>query len=306
MRANSDQLKNPIIYIRQSPVCVIVCVYNGGHQKNMATAAADDVELGNSKEEGQLRPHGTVTIPAEPDEESLSAATTSSSAAPASVSASTDGVAQPDPGYPKGPYDYPNDVGRYSMSKDVSPPPCYKRKVGRFYVCVDVKDETGHDVPCCMVGPCWPMMLLTASLIFGLGALAAGAFGAVLVRTTEGIVVLSVGLSCVAYTGVCFLCTACRNPGIYPRQLENTTGDMVWHEESKSWRPRRGVMFDSETRVLAYKIDHFCPWTGTLIARDNFCCFTNFTGCLMFACLGVGAILVFGLMQVNAHDSGRT
>lgn len=30
------------------------------------------------------------------------------------------------------PYDYPNDVGRYSMSKDVSPLPCYKRKVGWY------------------------------------------------------------------------------------------------------------------------------------------------------------------------------
>jgi hypothetical protein len=199
------------------------------------------------------------------------------------------------------PYDYPSTKGKYSMSGDIQPPPscCYKRQVGRFYVCMDRADANGVQVPCCMVGPCWPMMLMTMSLILGAGALSSGIFGQFLVKSTAGIVVLVVGLSFVVGVAICFGCTACRNPGIYPRQGKDTTGDMIWHEETKSWRPRRGVMMDSETRVLAYQIDHFCPWTGTLIARDNMCCFSSFTSFLLFACLGVGAICIYGLIAAT-------
>lgn len=197
------------------------------------------------------------------------------------------------------PYAYPQTKGKYSMSGDIGPPCCYKRQVGRFYVCIDQKVD-GVNVPCCMVGPCWPMMLMTMSLIVGAGALSSGIFGHYLVQSTDGILVLCCGLFLVLFTAVCFGCTACRNPGIYPRQLENTTGDMIWHEETASFRPRRGVMMDSETRVLAHKIDHFCPWTGTLIARDNMPCFQAFTSCLLCACLGVGAICIYGLIKATS------
>ena len=199
-----------------------------------------------------------------------------------------------------GPYSYPTTKSKYSMSGDIGPPPCYKRQVGRFYVCVDKKVD-GVEIPCCMVGPCWPMMLLTMSLILGAGAISSGIFGQFLVRSVTGIIVLSVGLSLVLFTAVSFGCTACRNPGIYPRQLENTSGDMIWHEETKSFRPRRGVMHDNETRVLAYQIDHFCPWTGTLIARDNMPYFQAFTGSLLCACIGVGAICVIGLTMAVSN-----
>jgi hypothetical protein len=194
------------------------------------------------------------------------------------------------------PYYYPQTTGRYSMSGEIGKPCCYKRQVGRFYVCVDKKNANGVEVPCCMVGPCWPMMLFTMSLILGAGAISSGIFGQFLVQTTLGIVILIVGLSLVIGVAICFGCTACKNPGIYPRELEDVTGDMIWHEETKSFRPRRGVMMDSETRVLAYNIDHFCPWTGTLIARDNMFCFQAFTSCLLCACLGVGGICIGGLI----------
>ena len=198
------------------------------------------------------------------------------------------------------PYYYPPGKSRYAMSKDVGPPPCYKRRVGNFYVCCDRRDADGVEVPCCMFGPCWPMMLMTMSLILGSGAAAAGAFGWVLVRTTEGALVLAGGLFFVVFTAVCFGCTACRNPGIYPRSAENVGGEMIWHEESQSFRPRRNVQWDNESRVLAYKIDHFCPWTGTLIARGNFFFFNFFTSCLMFACIGVAVIVIFGFVNLTA------
>ena len=56
-----------------------------------------------------------------------------------------------------------------------------------------------------------------------------------------------------------------------------------------------------ETRVLAYQIDHFCPWTGTLIARDNMPYFQAFTGSLLCACIGVGAICVIGLTMAVSN-----
>lgn len=242
-----------------------------------------------------------MTVTAESAEPSSSSTVVDSNGAPSSedpnASAASDpeaGIAD-DPAVDPRPYHYPPGSSRYAMSKNVDPPPCYKRRVGNFYVCVDCKKD-GVDVPCCMFGPCWPMMLMTMSLILGSGALAAGAFGSTLVKSTEGIIVLCGGLFFVVFTAVCFGCTACRNPGIYPRVTENLDGEMIWHEESQSYRPRRFVQWDNESRVLAYKIDHFCPWTGTLIARDNLVFFNFFTSCLMFACIGVAVIVIFGLV----------
>ena len=100
----------------------------------------------------------------------------------------------PEPAVDPRPYYYPPGKSRYAMSKDVGPPPCYKRRVGNFYVCCDRRNADGVEVPCCMFGPCWPMMLMTMSLILGSGAAAAGAFGWVLVRSTEGALVLAGGL----------------------------------------------------------------------------------------------------------------
>ena len=138
------------------------------------------------------------------------------------------------------PYDYPQTKSKYSMSGDIGAPCCYKRQVGRFYVCVD-KEIDGVDVPCCMVGPCWPMMLMTMSLILGAGAVSSGIFGQFLIKSTTGIVILCVGLFLVMFTAIAFGCTACRNPGIYPRQLEDTEGNMIWHEETKSFRPMQTI-----------------------------------------------------------------
>ena len=245
--------------------------------------------------ESQAAPSGEGSGAAEDD--------TAGGGGGAVVSADAGAVAAEDasgePAVDPRPYYYPPGKSRYAMSKNVGPPPCYKRQVGNFYVCVDRRVD-GVDVPCCMFGPCWPMMLMTMGLILGSGAVAAGAFGWVLVRSTEGVIVLSVGLFFVIFTAVCFGCTACRNPGIYPRMTENVDGEMIWHEESQSFRPRRNVQWDNESRVLAYKIDHFCPWTGTLIARDNIFFFNFFTSCLMFACIGVAVILIFGLVNLTA------
>ena len=115
----------------------------------------------------------------------------------------------PSDGASTDPYAYPQTKGKYSMSGDIRPPCCYKRQVGRFYVCID-RTVNGVDVPCCMVGPCWPMMLMTMSLILGAGAISSGIFGQYLVKSTDGIIVLCCGLFLVLFTAVCFGCTACK------------------------------------------------------------------------------------------------
>ena len=68
-------------------------------------------------------------------------------------------------------YDYPVDAmaTMYTLSGSVPAPPpcCYKRKVGRLYVCMERPGRDGVPLLLCMIGPCWPMVLVTTALIIG-------------------------------------------------------------------------------------------------------------------------------------------
>ena len=208
-----------------------------------------------------------------------------------------------------GPYEYPThpDVDDLACVPDL---PCGTyRRMGKLYVCAT--EERGLDggrlggpraTPTWVVGPCWPMLVLTNCLIVGVTALAMVTY-LPYVHWVFG--VFGVGL--LAFVVFALAKTACTNPGVLPRHAgpDPPERNWRWSEQAQSYYPP-GVTYCTESQVLVRDYDHFCPWTGTLIARDNFCCFTNFTGCLMFACLGVGAILVFGLMQISAQDTGRT
>ena len=63
-------------------------------------------------------------------------------------------------------------------------------------------------------------------------------------------------------------------------------------------RPHRppGVVYDHESETLIDKIDHFCPWTGTTIAGNNYREFQIFV-VTVFVHLGVlGIVAMLGIL----------
>ena len=65
-----------------------------------------------------------------------------------SASRQIDNSLQPPP--PPGKYDYPKrPLPSYAISKGCPPPPCYKKKIGRFYVYAETSDGS----PLCMYVP---------------------------------------------------------------------------------------------------------------------------------------------------------
>merc|ERR1711990_1108405 len=114
-----------------------------------------------------------------------------------------------------------------------------------------------------MMGPCWPMMLVTFSLIIGIA-------GGVLMWASKDAYSWVVWAGALLLTfNISALClTACNNPGICKRrqQLPPCMGPRGWRYNSKAqaFQPP-GSRYCEECQVFVRDYDHFCPWTGTAI-----------------------------------------
>lgn len=62
---------------------------------------------------------------------------------------------------------------------------------------------------------------------------------------------------------IALACTAWRDPGIVQRRQEQLSPDELYDDKSMTFRPRNAI-FEHETGVIIEKVDHFCPWTGTV------------------------------------------
>lgn len=56
----------------------------------------------------------------------------------------------------------------------------------------------------------------------------------------------------------------------------------VYDEKIGAWfnKSKRRTVFVGEAQVVVAEVDHFCPWTGTVIAAGNMGRFTVFTSSL--------------------------
>ena len=198
-------------------------------------------------------------------------------------------------------------------------PPCALccpsvRRMGRMFVLRE-DEERGLR---CVVGPCWPMLCVTFSLIIVpslpiyafCGSLFFNRFGwgiagLPVLAVTEIVVIVALAL------------TACSDPGVARRYPDHPCeggerggasgsgkgGELAvalgakWSYSKKagSWR-QPGVVYCSESCVLVEEIDHFCPWTGTTIGKKNLPYFNCFTASLVVYLIAAG--LVSGLGAV--------
>ena len=185
---------------------------------------------------------------------------------------------------------------RYSMTNSICDPftRCGARRLGRMYVfCEGARgEEAGEerlDIKC-MVGPMWPMLCCTVSLILGI-SVAVYAFTLPHLHWAFAIV----GTITLILVLFALQRTACVDPGVVPRRTvpppEGEEGQWRWNDHAQSWLPT-GSHFCEDTCVVGEEVDHFCPWTGTLIAKKNLRCFQWFNGLLLVQFLVVVGFLV--------------
>jgi len=161
----------------------------------------------------------------------------------------------------------------------ILPKQCYARELGRSYVCLEAEDENARPRVLFMVGACWPMMLCTLTLI---SVIPLTVFSYSYSRVHDGFILL--GFFALFVTIVSFTSTACSDPGIFPRYRSRPNGvknveSWRYNSVTMSYRPP-GVVYCRDNAMLVENIDHFCPWTGTTIAKRNLCCFHVFTSSL--------------------------
>ncbi|GAB5357198.1 hypothetical protein AAMO2058_000353600 [Amorphochlora amoebiformis] len=193
-------------------------------------------------------------------------------------------------------YNYPEIEARpHTLTYMVPAPPrcCYKFKVGRMYVVSSKKIITDGDTKIkilCMLGACWPMTFVTMAIIGGLSIFVLSGFlpKLGLVWTLGAFVLLGSNLAALALTGT-------TDPGIVRRK----NGDLElqdvkarrWSASGQTW-VRKGESFCEESQVVVEDMDHFCPWTGTVIAGGNMIYFQVFIASLC-TLLGFVALTCF-------------
>ena len=177
--------------------------------------------------------------------------------------------------------DYPAD-----MTMNVPAPCCcYKRKIGKMYVCC----ETEEGKPLWLWGACWPMTFVTWAIV----AIPVIVIAAIVIHRLSGVWVVLAYVATSVILGVfstALFITGFKNPGIFKREREQREG-YTWHEQTKSFRPR-GVVFCSESQVLVKNIDHFCPWSGTVIADGNLMPFSIFTTMVCVALMYIPVLFI--------------
>eukprot|EP00750_Incisomonas_marina_P006152 INCI14344.2.p1 GENE.INCI14344.2~~INCI14344.2.p1 ORF type:complete len:343 (-),score=49.52 INCI14344.2:532-1533(-) len=179
--------------------------------------------------------------------------------------------------------------------KDGLPRFCYKRKIGAAYLCCERTTRTGEPRVVCMLGAGWSFSLATYGLIYGTS-------GLVFLAAYSSLPLMVAGLYlCVWTFGVMSLaCTGCSDPGIFLRYERPKATNWRYFPKTKSYRPP-GVTFCSENGFLVEELDHFCPWTGTTIAKKNMCCFQTFLAMIMVTL--IATLVMVG--AASAHNVVR-
>jgi len=191
-------------------------------------------------------------------------------------------------------YNYPYSEGQDELSC-VPQLPCSSQydKIGNIYKC-----KNDHGLCCgdkvCYVGACWPMMLLTQALIWGITLAAIFAYGAYVHW-----LLLAGGVVNMLVTVIALAKTSCTDPGIVERHSEPVDKTWRWSERAQTYYPPgRGITYCSESQVLVKDYDHFCPWTGTTIAGGNMKWFTIFVSSLSLLCVVVIFVTIVGSAAV--------
>jgi len=179
---------------------------------------------------------------------------------------------------------------------DCTPPRWwYTRAIGNFWVLRETPGEAGHQPQFkWILGPCWPMAIVTTLMIVGLG-------GLLMTLALKGLGVMwqMSGVVAVCSVVYCFLSTSCSDPGIVPYWEEPQGADWRRLTKCDSWVPKSigSVGYCEEGQVIVKEYDHFCIWTGTAIGAGNMFCFM----CML---KGIVCLLMYVVFLANLHSLG--
>eukprot|EP00510_Aplanochytrium_minuta_P004767 CAMPEP_0184019150 /NCGR_PEP_ID=MMETSP0954-20121128/8581_1 /TAXON_ID=627963 /ORGANISM="Aplanochytrium sp, Strain PBS07" /LENGTH=243 /DNA_ID=CAMNT_0026300763 /DNA_START=1247 /DNA_END=1978 /DNA_ORIENTATION=+ len=176
-------------------------------------------------------------------------------------------------------------------------PPFYKRRVGNFYVCHERRYEDKDTELLCMVGPCWPMIFVTSGLIIIIPILVCVFVIPEIESQSTYVIVLVFAILALLATTTSYFLIACSNPGIQPIIKDKPGENWTWNPNAESFRPT-GVIYEPESGTLINKVDHFCPWTGTVIAENNMGRFVAFNTCVC-SLLGFNILIVIGTYMLD-------
>ena len=158
----------------------------------------------------------------------------------------------------------------------------------------------------CVLGSCWPMLFFTMSLIVcATGFVLAGVLPRVsFVWTVGACFMITLTIGALALTGM-------SDPGIVPRadvESRAAQGGPVGASSRRRWLKRQRLLlgpregYCDESQVVVREFDHFCPWTGTVIAGGNMVYFQVF---LMSLCSLIGFIATVYFVALSSGAIGR-
>ena len=234
---------------------------------------------GKQRKKRKQRPRRQQQRPAEPDGGAAAAA------ADAGADADADRPLVPDLNYPPA-----GDDAHVECGMCAPPPCCYRKQVGRVYVCCERHDANGIPSVLCGWPACWAMQCFTQCLIWGIGG---PVFLFSFPHHDWWVIVLGCGLLLLVSFALFRVGTS--DPGMLPIYRERP-GEEHRNKPpgpdspAHNWQhyPRAGsdawvrvphnvrTTWCGESAVLVRNYDHFCPWTGTTIAGGNMCCFHTF------------------------------
>lgn len=166
--------------------------------------------------------------------------------------------------------------------------------MGAAYVFCETKDADGTARVKCMLGAGWTFSIMTYFIMFGIPGVA---YWYALPKLHWIYSVMAYGITITGFISLAR--TSFGDPGIFPRYLAPKNGRWRYLAKTKSYRPP-GVIFCSENAFLVEEMDHFCPWTGTTIAKLNLPYFHTFL-CMLMAGL-IYAMLVVALALGNNEN----
>ncbi|GMH49867.1 hypothetical protein TrLO_g5032 [Triparma laevis f. longispina] len=176
---------------------------------------------------------------------------------------------------------------------------CASHYIGKMPVLLS--SSTGH--PLIVTGSWWPFcVFITFGLIFSIVGLLtiflvvpyAPAWLTIPYYILVLITVLSLAL------------TSCRNPGLIkkrekidPEEPDGVNKDKwIFNDRCKSYRPR-GALYCDQNDIIVEEFDHFCPWTGTSIGKNNMGTFKVFVVSVNFLCYATVGVAVYLLVAVR-------
>ncbi|GMI05874.1 hypothetical protein TrVE_jg393 [Triparma verrucosa] len=164
-----------------------------------------------------------------------------------------------------------------------------------------LSSSSGH--PIIVVGSWWPFCFFVT---FGLILLITTLLTVFLIIPYAPVWLIVPYYSLVVVVVGSLVGTSCRNPGLIKKRVTINTNEpdnvnkekWIFNDRCKSYRPR-GALYCPQNDIIVEEYDHFCPWTGTSIGKNNMTAFKVFVVSVNFLCYATVGVAVYLVVAVR-------